>query len=231
MAASFASHAAVALELAQARADQITLAQVEDHDRIAADLHDHVIQELFALGMRLQGHAARSDPAHRGTDQRLRRRPRRDHLQDPHQHLRAPPAPAVPGRPARPAPGDHRRACAAARLHRRHPLRRAAGPGRGRGPGPRRPRRHPRGPIELRAARPRQCRQHLPGPGGRADHPRHHRQRPRSRHTRPLQRPDQHAPPRRTQRRHPPAHHLQHWRYSPDLDRRASHPSPFWERT
>ena len=63
MAASFAGHAAVAMELARARADQITLAQAEDHDRIAGDLHDHVIQELFALGMRLQGHAARSDPA------------------------------------------------------------------------------------------------------------------------------------------------------------------------
>ena len=62
MAASFVGHAAVAMELAQARIDQITLAQVEDHDRIAGDLHDHVIQELFALGMRLEGQAARSDP-------------------------------------------------------------------------------------------------------------------------------------------------------------------------
>ena len=61
MAASFASHAAAALELTEARADQIVLARVEDHDRIAADLHDHVIQELFALGMRLQGHASRGD--------------------------------------------------------------------------------------------------------------------------------------------------------------------------
>ncbi|MCW2929770.1 MAG: putative signal transduction histidine kinase [Actinomycetia bacterium] len=63
MAASFAGHATVAMELAQARADQAMLAQAEDHDRIAGDLHDHVIQELFALGMKLQGHAARSDPA------------------------------------------------------------------------------------------------------------------------------------------------------------------------
>ena len=63
MAAAFVGHAAMAMELVQARADQITLAQAEDHDRIAGDLHDHVIQELFALGMRLQGHAARSDPA------------------------------------------------------------------------------------------------------------------------------------------------------------------------
>ena len=63
MAASFAGHAAVTMELARARADQITLAQAEEHDRIAGDLHDHVIQELFALGMRMQGHAARCDPA------------------------------------------------------------------------------------------------------------------------------------------------------------------------
>jgi signal transduction histidine kinase len=63
MAASFAGHAAVTMELARARIDQIILAQAEDHDRIAGDLHDHVIQELFALGMTLQGHAARSDRA------------------------------------------------------------------------------------------------------------------------------------------------------------------------
>ena len=61
--ASFAGHTAVAMELARVRTDQITLAKAEDHDRIAGDLHDHVIQELFALGMRMQGHAARSDPA------------------------------------------------------------------------------------------------------------------------------------------------------------------------
>jgi len=60
----------VAMELARVRAEQITLAQVEDHDRIAADLHDHVIQELFALGMALQGHAARTDTV---TAERLNR--------------------------------------------------------------------------------------------------------------------------------------------------------------
>jgi signal transduction histidine kinase len=63
MAASFAAHAAVTMELAEARADQMLLAQAEDRDRIAGDLHDHVIQELFALGMRLQSQTARSDPA------------------------------------------------------------------------------------------------------------------------------------------------------------------------
>jgi signal transduction histidine kinase len=63
MAASFAAHAAVAMELAEARADQILLARAADRDRIAGDLHDHVIQELFALGMKLQSQTARSDPA------------------------------------------------------------------------------------------------------------------------------------------------------------------------
>jgi signal transduction histidine kinase len=63
LAVSFAGHAAVAMELGRARADQLALAQVEDHDRIAGDLHDHVIKELFALGLALQGHAARADPA------------------------------------------------------------------------------------------------------------------------------------------------------------------------
>jgi two-component system, NarL family, sensor histidine kinase DevS len=62
-AVAFAGHAAVTMELAQARADQLTLAQVEDHDRIAGELHDHVISELFALSMALQGHATRTDPA------------------------------------------------------------------------------------------------------------------------------------------------------------------------
>jgi signal transduction histidine kinase len=63
LAISFAGHAAVAMELGRARADQLTLAQVEDLDRIAGDLHDHVIKELFALGMALQGHATRADSA------------------------------------------------------------------------------------------------------------------------------------------------------------------------
>ena len=63
LAVSFAGHAAVAMELARARTDQLTLAQVKDHDRIAGDLHDRVISELFALSMALQGHAAGADPA------------------------------------------------------------------------------------------------------------------------------------------------------------------------
>ena len=63
MAFSFASHAAVAMELALARTNQLVMARAADHDRIASDLHDHVIQELFALGMKLQSQASRSDPA------------------------------------------------------------------------------------------------------------------------------------------------------------------------
>ncbi|MEO9237846.1 MAG: GAF domain-containing protein, partial [Jatrophihabitantaceae bacterium] len=53
--ADFANHAGVALELHRARLDREALKVMEDHDRIAADLHDHVIQELFATGMGLEG--------------------------------------------------------------------------------------------------------------------------------------------------------------------------------
>jgi signal transduction histidine kinase len=48
MAETFAEQAALALELAEARADQQRLSVLEDRDRIARDLHDHVIQRLFA---------------------------------------------------------------------------------------------------------------------------------------------------------------------------------------
>jgi GAF domain-containing protein len=53
--AGFAEHASVTLQLEKARREHESLLQVEDHDRIAADLHDHVIQELFAIGFGLQG--------------------------------------------------------------------------------------------------------------------------------------------------------------------------------
>lgn len=54
MAATFAGHAAVALELADARVATERLNQLEDRDRIARDLHDHVIQRLFAAGLTVQ---------------------------------------------------------------------------------------------------------------------------------------------------------------------------------
>lgn len=57
MASSFANQAAVAIELAQARAEQERAAMLDERDRIAADLHDHVIQRLFAAGLALQSTA------------------------------------------------------------------------------------------------------------------------------------------------------------------------------
>ena len=56
----FADHAAVALELSASRAHARELSLVADRERIAHDLHDHVIQRLFAAGMDLQGTIARS---------------------------------------------------------------------------------------------------------------------------------------------------------------------------
>lgn len=55
LAASFGSQAAVTLVLAEARREHERLAVYEDRDRIARDLHDLVIQRLFATGMMLQG--------------------------------------------------------------------------------------------------------------------------------------------------------------------------------
>jgi signal transduction histidine kinase len=54
MAGSFANQGAVAIELAEARAEQQRAAMLDERDRIAADLHDHVIQRLFAAGLSLQ---------------------------------------------------------------------------------------------------------------------------------------------------------------------------------
>jgi len=65
MAAGFASHASVALELADVRAAEQKMIMLEDRDRIARDLHDHVIQELFAIGLSIEGVAGQlqSSPA------------------------------------------------------------------------------------------------------------------------------------------------------------------------
>lgn len=51
----FAASAAVTLSLAMAREQLEELRITSEHDRIARDLHDTVIQRLFALGMGLQG--------------------------------------------------------------------------------------------------------------------------------------------------------------------------------
>ncbi|MEZ0075248.1 GAF domain-containing protein [Planotetraspora sp. GP83] len=50
---AFAGQAAVALELAETRKDAERLGLLEDRDRIAKDLHDVVIQRLFAVAMTL----------------------------------------------------------------------------------------------------------------------------------------------------------------------------------
>ena len=50
---SFAGQAAIALELAESRMDAERLSLLEDRDRIAKDLHDVVIQRLFAVAMTL----------------------------------------------------------------------------------------------------------------------------------------------------------------------------------
>jgi signal transduction histidine kinase len=62
MAASFANQGAVAIELAEARAEQQRAAMLDERDRIAADLHDHVIQRLFAAGLSLQSVAVGLGP-------------------------------------------------------------------------------------------------------------------------------------------------------------------------
>jgi len=54
MAAGFANQAALAIELAEARAEQQRAVMLDERERIAADLHDHVIQRLFAAGLSLQ---------------------------------------------------------------------------------------------------------------------------------------------------------------------------------
>jgi len=54
MAEAFANQAAISQELAAARLNQQRLAVLEDRERIARDLHDHVIQRLFAAGLSLE---------------------------------------------------------------------------------------------------------------------------------------------------------------------------------
>ncbi|MFG2890265.1 GAF domain-containing sensor histidine kinase [Streptomyces sp. NPDC048248] len=54
LATQFAAQAALALVLVDAQRDRERLAVFEDRDRIARDLHDLVIQRLFATGMMLE---------------------------------------------------------------------------------------------------------------------------------------------------------------------------------
>ena len=55
MVTTFAAQAGIRLKLAEHRRNAERVALLADRDRIARDLHDHVIQRLFATGMSLQG--------------------------------------------------------------------------------------------------------------------------------------------------------------------------------
>jgi signal transduction histidine kinase len=59
--ASFAEQATLALHLAQAQEDRGRLAVFEDRDRIGRDLHDLVIQRLFAIGLVLDNASRLTD--------------------------------------------------------------------------------------------------------------------------------------------------------------------------
>ncbi len=60
MMAAFADQAALAWQLATTQRRMHELDVLSDRDRIARDLHDHVIQRLFAVGLALQGTIPRS---------------------------------------------------------------------------------------------------------------------------------------------------------------------------
>jgi signal transduction histidine kinase len=70
--ASFAEQASLAIQVADARAARQRLQIFEDRDRIGRDLHDLVIQRLFATGLGLQ-QAARMAAAHPDLAARLER--------------------------------------------------------------------------------------------------------------------------------------------------------------
>jgi signal transduction histidine kinase len=68
---SFAEQATLALELGEKNRTQRQLDVFADRDRIARDLHDHVIQRLFASGLQLQSTLLRiTDPGARTRVQR-----------------------------------------------------------------------------------------------------------------------------------------------------------------
>jgi PAS domain S-box-containing protein len=54
---SFAQQAGLGMEVARAQLERAEFVLVADRERIARDLHDHVIQRLFAVGMSLQAAA------------------------------------------------------------------------------------------------------------------------------------------------------------------------------
>ncbi|WP_040815888.1 GAF domain-containing sensor histidine kinase [Nocardia concava] len=63
LAGAFTDQAALAIQFAEAQQRMRELDVLTDRDRIARDLHDHVIQRLFAAGLSLQGTVARARSA------------------------------------------------------------------------------------------------------------------------------------------------------------------------
>ncbi len=63
MLAAFADQATLAWQLATSQRQMRELDVLSDRDRIARDLHDHVIQRLFAVGLSLQGTIPRARSA------------------------------------------------------------------------------------------------------------------------------------------------------------------------
>ena len=68
-----AAAAGVAIENARLHARVQELALLEDRERIARDLHDTVIQRLFATGLRAAGRGPAGRPARGGRPHRGRR--------------------------------------------------------------------------------------------------------------------------------------------------------------
>ena len=102
-----AGAAGVAIENARLLARVHDLALAEDRERIARDLHDTVIQRLFATGMSLQSTVRLVSSDGRAAIDRIERRGRRpgSHDQgDPHRDLRSRAGAGRPGRAAQPDP-------------------------------------------------------------------------------------------------------------------------------
>lgn len=96
---TFTDHASLTLDRVRALADRAELAVLSDRERIARDLHDVVIQRLFATGLQLQGTAiaapaetaARLEQAIDALDQTIR------DIRGTIFELRRPPADSVQG--------------------------------------------------------------------------------------------------------------------------------------
>ncbi|MEZ0341269.1 GAF domain-containing protein [Mycobacterium sp. pV006] len=84
MMSAFADQATLAWQLASAQHRMREMSVLSDRDRIARDLHDHVIQRLFAVGLSLQGTVARA----RSDEVRERLSACVDDLQDVIQEIR-----------------------------------------------------------------------------------------------------------------------------------------------